>query len=251
MPFLAPFAPMIAAGGGSILSSLFGSKLSNVGPTAAQQKVLDADQQNMQTGQNLGNSLIPQGQSLLSGGAQAMQQPINYWGSILSGNRALATSALAPEISRIGQGYEAANQTSANLMPRGGPSAMFNAELPYQQQRDVSNLFQMARPQAAQQMGTLGSGLLTQGSGLLGQASNSLYQATAAGRDILTQQQQMQEANRLRGEKAGGGLFSIFQQYGMPALEAQFPGIFGGAGSKVKNLPGSTSTGDAAPSGRA
>lgn len=227
MPFLGTLAAPIIGALGGIGSSLIGAKMGNVGPTKAQQSVLDLDQANAQAGQNLSGSLVPQGQSLLSGGAQAMQQPINYWGSILSGNRSLATSALAPDISQIGQGYQAANQTSAALMPRGGPSAAFNAELPYQQQRDVSTLFQQARPAAATAMAGAGGQLLNQGSGILGQAANALYASTAAGRDILQQQQQMQEANQKRGSSIGAGLFSQFQQYGIPALKKQFPSIFG------------------------
>src|SRR5262250_996203 len=148
MPFLAPLLPILAPIGAQLGASALGSKLAGGAQTTPLQdevfrQQLAAGQLGMQTAQGL----LPQGQNLLTMGAQQMQSPMNYWSSLLSGNRGLATSALAPEISRIGQGYQQAANTSAALMPRGGPSAAFNAELPFAQQRDISTLMQQARPQ--------------------------------------------------------------------------------------------------------
>src|SRR5215470_7803504 len=145
---------------------------------------LAAGQLGMQTAQGL----LPQGQNLLTMGAQQMQSPMNYWSSILSGNRGLATSALAPEISRIGQGYQAASNASAALSPRGGPSAAFNSELPFAQQRDVANLLQTARPQAAGSLLGAAQNLGGLGSNLIGSGISAIYGATQAGRDIISQQ---------------------------------------------------------------
>lgn len=219
MSFLAPLATSLA---GSAGSSLLGSLMGNVGPTAAQKQVLDQNAEAQSIGLNSGRNLIGMG-------TQAVQKPLDYWGSILSGNRGMMTSALAPEISQIGQGYSQANKTSAALMPRGGPSAEVQGQMPFQQQRDVSSLFQQARPAAAGALGNLGGSIL-------GQGANALYASTAAGRDILTQQQQMQDANRLRGSSIGAGLFSQFQQYGIPALKKHYPNLF--------NMQGSTSESD-------
>lgn len=197
---------------GSVAMSGLGSLLGRVNPTPQQTQV----QNNDLTAQGIG---LNTGRNLLGMGTGAIQQPLNYWSSILSGNRALATSALAPEIGQIGQGYQQAGRTSAALMPRGGPSAQVLGDMPYQQQRDVSTLFQQARPQAA-------SALASAGSGLLGQGANALYASTAAGRDVLQQQQFQQQLEAQRGGEIGKGLFSMFQQYGMPALKKQFPNLF-------------------------
>lgn len=213
--------------GGQVGLSALGNKLSQEKPNALEQGVLNNDQ----TAQNLGLST---GQNLLGMGNQAINPVLNYWSSILSGNRGLATSALAPEISRIGQGYQQAGQTSAALNPRGGTSAEFNAELPFQQQRDVSSLFQQARPQAATQMQGLGTSLL-------GQGSNALYASTAAGRDILTQQAQMRQREMERGKSTGAGLFSQFQQYGSPILDT----LLSKLGKKKPGLIGDGSLGGA------
>jgi hypothetical protein len=204
--------------GASLGASALGSLLGKYNPTPQQQQAT----QNNLTAQNLG---IQTGQSLLGMGTSAVQQPINYWTSILSGNRGLATSALAPEISQIGQGYQQAGRTSAALMPRGGPSAQVLGDMPYQQQRDVSTLFQQARPAAASALGNMGSSLL-------GQGANALYASTAAGRDVLQQQQFGQQLEAQRGQQIGAGLFSAFQQYGYPALQKAYPNIFGAPASK-------------------
>lgn len=237
MPFLAPFAAPLVSAGASIGSSILGSKLTKAKPSAMEQQVLN---QNMEA-QKLG---MDTGKNLIGMGTNTIQPVLNYWSSILSGNRGQMTSAMAPEISRIGQGYQTAANTSAALQPRGGPGASFMSELPFQQQRDVSTLLQQARPQAAGALGGLGGGIL-------GQGANALYASTAAGQNILQQQEAMRKLEAERGKSVGGGLFDIFTKYGMPALQAQFPGIFGDTTNKVKNLPGSTSTGDVGTSGRA
>ena len=220
MGFLAPLGISMA---GSVGSSLLGGALGKASPTPMEQNVLAKDQatQNLQYGT---------GQNLIGMGTGAVQQPLNYWANILSGNKGLATSALAPDISRIGQGYQQAASTSAALMPRGGPRADVLANMPFQQQRDVSTLFQQARPQAASQLGQLGSGLI-------GQGTNALYASTAAGRDILQQQEALRQTEAERGKGVGAGLFSQFQQFGLPAIKQKFPGLFGGGGSTGGGTP--------------
>lgn len=213
MPFIAPFIPLIASAGASIGSSLLGSKLTQAKPTPTQQNVLNLDAQAQQQGLDTSKNLIGMG-------TQATQPVLNYWSSILSGNRGQVTSAMAPEISRIASGYKAATDTSTALMPRGGPRADILADMPYRQQRDVSTLLQTARPQAAAQLGGMGMSLLSGG-------VNSLIGSTSAGRDILTQQQQQQQLEATRGAAAGKGLFDMFTKYGMPALAKQWPTIFG------------------------
>jgi hypothetical protein len=143
-------------------------------------------------------------------------------------------SALGPQLSQIGQGYQAAGQTSAALNPRGGPSAQFNAELPYQQQRDVTQLMQGARPQAAQQLGGLGGQLI-------GQGANSLYASTAAGRGILEQQEAMRKLTAQQGQSIGSGLFSQLQQSGvLGQLGKTLGSIFGGGGGGGDNTTATT-----------
>lgn len=229
MAFLAPLA---ISAGGSIVSSLLGSKLAG-GPNAQQQQATQGLQQAQQQG-------AQSSKSLLGMGTGALQQPINYWSSLLSGNRGQMTAALAPDINKINEGYTANRQAAAQLTPRGGGRASLLQGLPYAQQRDITTLFQQARPMAAQSMAGAGANLLGQSTGML-QAS------TSAGRDILAAQEAERQRQAQQGKSIGGGLFSMFQQYGMPALEGKFPGLFGGGGGKKLNTSTDTSSGGIYP----
>ena len=256
MPFLAA-APVLASligGGASIGSSIIGGKLSKAKPSPLENQVNQANLNAMNQGRQLSgeltpiaknlfnqgqgylNQYLPQGQNLLNMGAGTYQPVLNYWSQLLSGNRAGMTSALAPEILRIGQGYDQAARTSSALMPRGGARADVLGQMPFNQQRDISTLFQQARPQAASgllnagnaavgaggDISNLGLNLFTgasnTGSNILQNALNALYGGTAGGRDILQQQQNMRNLEVDRGNKMGAGIFDMFQRYGMPAL---------------------------------
>jgi len=211
MPFLAPLAGAGIGGGASILSSLLGSKLA--GGMNPEQK---AAQAGLAQGQNLG---LQNSQNLMGLGRNALNPSMNYWSSLLSGNRDIATSAIAPEANMINEAANAQRQNQAMLMPRGGGRASFLTEQPYRTANQIQSLFQNLRPQAAQNLGA-------QGMGLIGQGTNALQASTAAGRDILAAQQAERARQAEQGGKIGSGLFSMFQQYGMPALQSQFPSLF-------------------------
>lgn len=215
MPFLAPALPIIGKAALGLGSSLLGNKLAKSKNTDQAQDALNMTQQSQR-------EATAGGKNLLALGTTTTQPVLNYWSSILSGNRGQMASALAPEASQISHGYQQAANTSAALMPRGGPSASFLGELPFQQQRDVSSLFQSARPQAASQLGGLGMNLLSHGTNLI-QAS------TGAGRGILEQQQQQKLLEAERGKSIGAGLFDILQKYGFDALDKMLKR--GGGGS--------------------
>lgn len=215
MPFIpAAIGAALIGTGGAIGSSLLGSKLSKVKPTAAEQSVLSNQAAAQKMGMQTAGNLLPQGQNLIGMGTSAQQPVLNYWASLLSGNRGMATSAAAPELFQIGRGYETAKSTSAALNPRGGPTAAFNAELPFAQQRDVSTLLQHARPEAATNLLSAGQGLTGQGSTLLNSAIQAIYGSTAAGREILGQQAQSRQLESERGRSIGAGLFDLINRYG-------------------------------------
>ena len=220
MPFPA-LIPLLAKLGAGIGASLIGSKLAKSKPSTAEQQQLDlasqASKQGMETSRNLFDLGMP-----------AARQALNYWSPILSGDRSRITSAMGPEISRIGEGYKAAGETSAALMPRGGPTPDFLSQQPYNQQRDVSTMFQQFRPQAAQQVGSTGSNLLTN-------AINALYSSTSAGRDVMNFESERRKRDREAGTSIGKTIFDIFYPaQGGGGLAEVLGDIFKG-GSKVGN----------------
>src|SRR5215510_4485893 len=109
MPFLAPALPFLLQAGTTIGASAIANKLGGGAQTTPpQDKVFQQQLEAGKLGMDTARQLLPQGQNIIKMGTGALQQPANYWSSILSGNRGLMTSALAPEISRIGQGYQTA-----------------------------------------------------------------------------------------------------------------------------------------------
>ena len=199
---------IIIKAGASIGSALLGSKLAKSKPSTLEQQILDRSNRISERGEAISKNVFDMGMP-------ATQQPIDYWSSILSGDRSRMTSAMGPELSRIGEGYQAANRTSAALNPRGGPTPDFLANQPFSQQRDISTMFQQQRPGAAQQLSGAGSNLLAN-------SINALYGSTAAGRDVLNFEQQRRERDRTSGEKMGQGIFDMLIS---PAERNQNPGL--------------------------
>lgn len=205
-----PLIPLAIKGGLAIGSSLLASKLGREKNSPLQEQALQ-------------NSLLAQktamgsGTNLLGMGTNAMQTPMNYWQSVAGGNRSAATSALAPEIGRIGEGYQTAARTSSALNPRGGPSASFMSEMPFQQQRDVTSLLQGARQGAMQPLAAAGSQLLQQG-------INSITSATSANRDILASEANRKQIEMERSKSIGTGLYDLLQKFGFPAIDEMLKG---------------------------
>jgi len=195
---LAPLAISTAASG--IFGKAFG------GPSATTQKAIDTLGQGMQAGYNTSNTL-----SNLAG--RAYNPVMDYWSRLLSGNRGAAMSALSPEIARMGDQNTAEMRAASELMPRTGGRATMMQSMPFQQMRGVQSLFQSMRPQAANQLGTLG--------GTLQAATNALNASTNAGRSIMDEELARQKASREAGGAFGGGLFDVLS--GMK--------VFGGKGN--------------------
>lgn len=200
-----PLIPLAIKGGLALGGSLLGNKLGKVKPTEQETAVMNLMQQTMQ---QQGKT----GQQLLGTGQQTINQPLNYYSRLLSGNRGDIQSMLQPELNRINEGFRNARQTSAELMPRGGARASQIGALPFQQQQAQSELMQGVRPMAAGQLGGLAGQLIQSG-------ISSINSSTAAGRSLLDQQARLREVETERGKSIGSGLFDVVQKYGFPAID--------------------------------
>ena len=208
-PLLIPLITSLAGMGASAL----GSKLAKSKASPLEQQQLDLASQASKQGSTMSKNLFDMGMP-------AAQQPLNYWSSILSGDRSKMTSAMGPELSRIGEGYQQAGQTSAALMPRGGPTPDFLAQQPYNQQRDVSTMFQQQRPQAATQLSGAGGNLLAN-------SIQALYGSTSAGRDVLNYEAERRKRDREAGAGIGKTIYDIFYPaQGQKGLAASLGDIF-------------------------
>lgn len=193
---LAAALPHIIGAGATLGAGAIGSRLAKSKPSPLEEQQLQLAGEASKRGAAISSNLFDLGMP-------SVRQPVDYWSSILSGDRSKVASAMGPEISRIGEGYQEAAKTSAALTPRGGPTPTFLAEAPYQQQRDVSTLFQQFRPQAAEQLAGTGSNLLAN-------AINAIYGSTAAGRDVMGFERDRRDRERAAGTSIGKTVYDIF-----------------------------------------
>ena len=209
MPFIVPFLPAIAGGVGSLL----GSKLSGGSGGVPNAKGLLADQTaSIKQGRDLASGLQPQAQSLLSGATQSYSPVANYWSSLLGGNRTSAMSALQPEVSRINEGYNQNLQAAGNLMPRGGGRSALLSQAPYERTRDITNLLQTSRPQAAQGLLQTGQAQGNQSQGLYSLILNALGGSQSGTSSLLNYDLQDRDIQYRKGKELGGTLFDLLQK---------------------------------------
>lgn len=189
-----------------------------------------------------GNKAIQSGQQALGTGMNFLHQfsntlgaPTNYFQNILSGNNANTTSALAPEISKIGGNLNQTMQSTAQLAPRGGGRSSMLFNLPYQAASQTAGVYNQARPQAANaltgiagQLGSVGLGqegvgtsLYGTGGSLFNSGANFMQAGNQAAGTFGNQAAQQAEAKRQAGGAGGGFLGNILGN----TLGHFFPGV--------------------------
>ena len=158
--------PLIRLVGGSLLS-----KKSGESGQRAQQQALDQQKRLSDLGIGYAEKVFPYGMDLANRGLGEIQPALDFYRSILSGDRTEAMRTLAPETSRIGEGYNQALQSSRELIPRGGGGSAMRAEIPYRREADISNLISGFRSQAPAQLASIGTNLMNLGQGFTGQGA--------------------------------------------------------------------------------
>lgn len=130
---------------------------------------------------------------------------MNFWNTILSGDKTAIMSLLSPEISATNTSFDAASRQIDSLLPRGGGKVSAQAGVDTGRAQSISNLISSARPQAAQQLASL-AGLFGQQS--LGEAGLGVQALGSSGNLSLGQQQldmqQQQMINSLISSIASG-----------------------------------------------
>lgn len=218
MGFLAPFAAPIIGG----ISSLVGSKLSGgSGGVPGINNIMNTIGQNVKTGGQIATNLGPQAQNLLNQSTAAYSPALNYWSSLLGGNRQAATAAAAPDINRINEGYDAQTQAAGNLMPRGGGRSAFFTEAPFQRQRDITSTLQTARTSAAPNLLHAGEAIGNTASGLYGHLLSAL---TGNTNNLLNYDLQSREQQYKKGKEIGGSIFDLLKGIDFSKLGKQAPG---------------------------
>jgi len=214
--------PLIGLAGG-LLGGLFG------GPSKQQKNLWQEQTNALRQQQQIAGQSSQLGTQYSNMARQPLQQSLNYWQTLLSGNPNAMMSLLQPEVSQYANANNAALQNISQFAPRGGGRTTSLAELPFTQNRNIANMFASLRPQAAGQVGTLGSELGSLGLAGYGQG-NAGYGSAASG--YLSQAQQQQNARELQmwtASKVGAALYDKFKNVDWGNLG----GGGGGGGSHI------------------
>ncbi len=189
MGWLAVAAPYIVQGVGA-LGSWLGSR--KAGKRNEEESTALSGAQGAATGMEAAGS------SLL----QKVQQPANYWGSLLGGDRAKMAQATAPARSSILDTYRGAERGLERSGVRGAQRDVAISELIRDRAAKVAGLTQGVQPQAAQALtdiAGMGTPLLANSASIWG---NLLGQATQ-------NRQNADQVKREGGASAGRYLFDL------------------------------------------
>jgi hypothetical protein len=173
MGFLAPAMPFIKAGAG-LLGGLLGGHKAN----ATQQEDSARLSEGVGDLRNVFNFAMPTGQNLTKTatgttaggldtartGTNIQTDPLNYYKTILSGNRTANLQQFAPETNALQQQDAAARRQQASLgTARGGGVAGQNEEAKTREMAAIDNGIFAQRPQAAQAVNQIGQGVTSTG----------------------------------------------------------------------------------------
>ena len=145
MSFALPFIGPIVSGIGSLFGGS-GTKQEKSAITGGEQQLQDL----FGITTPMGKTMSTAGQGTLQSALQTVQQPKDYWSSILSGSRPAQMAAVAPEISNINDIAAASRaKEGAYGTARGGGTAGANVEAETQRQAAIDRALFAARPEAA------------------------------------------------------------------------------------------------------
>ena len=183
MPFLAPFAPAIAGGVGALIGGLRGK-----GRTERDIRGL-TEQQREASEFALGEAKQTLGQA-----REALQGPLEFYQTLLGGDRAALTETLAPEIGTVVSQFDTARKNIAQFAPRGGGRTAQLAESQFDVADIITRLLTTARREAAGgiagiagQLGALGTGELGISTGSVANLLNTLVARRGQNIDVQTQ----------------------------------------------------------------
>lgn len=109
----------------------------------------NAQAQSGQQTTNTGQQGYATGMAGLAKSQTDLQPAIDYFTSLLSGNRASVTAAAQPQVDQIGQQFDQVRKMTSETSPRGGGKASAQAQTPYTQIQQITSLLNTLRGGAA------------------------------------------------------------------------------------------------------
>lgn len=185
-----PFIPTIAGAVGGI----FGGKKA----TSSAMTRSPEEQAALRGGQQAGSTLTGQGTGMVTGGQQTLAGPTGYYQKLLSGNRALASQAVAAPRAAISDVYRGAERGLEHSGVRGAARDVASGELARQRAGQMSSLITGVQPLAAEALTGIGQTQTAQGVGAVGAGGNIFSR-------LLDQGTANRQYGRQEGEKFGSG----------------------------------------------
>jgi hypothetical protein len=154
-----------------------------------------------------------QGQSgqLFNQGLPMAQNAGGYFNTLLRGNRAAMSQAVAGPAAQITDNYRGAEKSLEHMGIRGGEAATARAEMSRDRASQVAGLTTGVQPMAAQALGNLGTNLIGQGQTGLAEAGSGYSNLM---RNRLASQGQAYDQNTSAGEGIGrsiGEMITVHQ----------------------------------------
>lgn len=235
MGFIAPAVPALIQGGAAIGSALLGRR------AAKQQFQRSPEEQNYlsQTGQ-AGQTLLGQGQQLFNLGTPGIQASQDYFGKLLSGNRAAQAQAVGSGVANLTDVYRGAARGVGRSGLVGSARDMALADLNRDRAGATARLVSGIQPMAAQQLAQTGLGTVGAAIGPTLGASNIFGQLAGEAR---SQRENANAAQAQAGKSAGAMIFDMLQgNLGQRGSKRSAPSLTGSVPSLPIGsvLPGAT-----------
>lgn len=194
MGFLMPALPWIVKGGAALGAALIGKKAQG-----SAQKRSPEEQAALAGTQRAGQGLQSTGTGLVAAGQPQLAQAGNYYSTLLRGNRAAMSQAVAGPTAQITDVYRGAERGVERAGLQGAVRDVARGELNRQRASQLSSLVTGVQPYAAEQLGSLGAGQVSAGLGAQSNAGSIFGNLLGAG-------YQNRVYAREEGGKAGGAV---------------------------------------------
>lgn len=195
----------------------------------------------------LADQMGQQGRQLFSAGVPAVRSTLDYYQSLLSGDRQARMNAVSGEAQDTAEAYSGADRAVSQRL-RGGERDQALAENSREKAGQIARLVTGVRPMAAGATGDLGTRLIGAGAGLSGQGAS--IGANLLGNESQNRQFGVQAGQNAAGDasesfgrllgmfapsimgmKVGGGGSSMLNGTGTAGRITNFRGLLPGAGA--------------------
>lgn len=200
--FWEKYGPLIAQGGGLAIGGWAGKKATEMAAKRSPEEQAALTGANEVAGQarGLAGELVGQGK-------QYLQQPANYYQTLLSGNRAAMSGMVAPAVAQITGNYRGAGRALEHSGLRGAARENATADLNRQRVSQIAGLTTGVQGNAADKLAGLGTDMLSQAPGLIGTAGN-IYG------NLLGQGTANRIYSRGEGERTAGAIGGLARDVG-------------------------------------